>query len=130
MAIELSAVTYLVKDYDEAIQWFTQSLGFQLLEDTDMGGGKRWVRVAPAKTGTCLVLAKASDTAQLRAIANVAGGRVAYFLYTDDFSKSQAGMIKAGIVFREQPRHEPYGTVAVFEDLYGNGWDLIEPKSN
>jgi catechol 2,3-dioxygenase-like lactoylglutathione lyase family enzyme len=126
MAIALSAVTYLVKDYDAAIRWFTQSLGFQLLEDTDMGGGKRWVRVAPSGSGTCFILAKASDEAQRHALSRATGGRVAFFLHTDDFTATHQRMIKAGIKFRENPRHESYGTVAVFEDLYGNGWDLID----
>jgi catechol 2,3-dioxygenase-like lactoylglutathione lyase family enzyme len=125
MTLTLSAVTYLVNDYDEAIRWFTQSLGFKLLEDNDMGDGKRWVRVAPTNNGTCFVLAKASCPSQAQAVTNAAGGRVAYFLYTDDFANSRVSMTKAGIRFREEPRHEPYGTVAVFEDLYGNGWDLI-----
>jgi catechol 2,3-dioxygenase-like lactoylglutathione lyase family enzyme len=127
MTLALSAVTYLVNDYDEAIHWFTQSLGFQLLEDTEMSEGKRWVRVAPSNNGTYFVLAKASSLSQQQAVSNAAGGRVAYFLYTDDFTKSHARMINAGIEFREPPRHESYGTVAVFEDLYGNGWDLIGP---
>jgi catechol 2,3-dioxygenase-like lactoylglutathione lyase family enzyme len=129
MAIALSAVTYLVKDYDEAVLWFTAKLGFQLLEDTDLGGGKRWVRVAASGSSTCLVLAKASDASQQQAITNAAGGRVAYFLYTDDFAETHARMITAGIHFRENPRHEAYGTVAVFDDLYGNGWDLIGPAN-
>ena len=128
MTLTLTAVTYLVRDYDEAIHWFIQCLGFQLLEDADMGGGKRWVRVAAAGSGSAFILAKAANAAQRRAIANAAGGRVAYFLHTDDFLKTHQRMIKAGIKFREQPRHESYGTVAVFEDLYGNGWDLIGPR--
>jgi catechol 2,3-dioxygenase-like lactoylglutathione lyase family enzyme len=127
MAIALSAVTYLVKDYDEAIHWFTHRLGFLLLEDTDLGSGKRWVRVAPSQSGTSFVLAMASDASQQQAITNAAGGRVAYFLYTDDFPETHARMIASGMYFREQPRHEAYGTVAVFNDLYGNGWDLIGP---
>lgn len=127
MTIALSAVTYLVKDYNDAIQWFTESLGFTLLEDSDLGNGKRWVRVAAEPKGTCFVLAKASDVSQQQAITNAAGGRVAYFLYTDDFAETQARMTAAGIHFRENPRHEAYGTVAVFDDLYGNGWDLIGP---
>jgi catechol 2,3-dioxygenase-like lactoylglutathione lyase family enzyme len=129
MTIALSAVTYLVKDYNEAILWFTTKLGFQLLEDTDLGDSKRWVRVAPSTTGTCFVLAKASDDAQQQAITNATGGRVAYFLYTDDFANTHARMNAAGVKFRESPRRESYGTVAVFEDLYGNGWDLIQPKN-
>jgi catechol 2,3-dioxygenase-like lactoylglutathione lyase family enzyme len=127
MTLTLTAVTYLVRDYDEAIHWFTQCIGFQLLEDTDMGGGKRWVRVAAAGSGSAFILAKAANAAQQQAIANAAGGRVAYFLHTDDFAGTHQRMTKAGIIFREQPRHESYGTVAVFEDLYGNGWDLIGP---
>lgn len=127
MPLTLSAVTYLVNDYGEAIHWFTQALGFQLLEDTDMGGGKRWVRVAASDKGTSFVLGKAADSAQQQAITNAAGGRVAFFLHTDDFAKTHQRMTRAGIKFREQPRHESYGTVAVFEDLYGNGWDLIGP---
>jgi catechol 2,3-dioxygenase-like lactoylglutathione lyase family enzyme len=128
MTLTLSAITYLVRDYDEAIHWFTRSLGFQLLEDTDLDDGKRWVRVAPSNTGTCFLLAKASEAWQKLAIGNAAGGRVAYFLYTDDFTETHARMLAAGIHFRENARHEAYGTVAVFDDLYGNGWDLIEPK--
>jgi uncharacterized glyoxalase superfamily protein PhnB len=128
VAIALSAVTYLVNDYGEAIRWFTESLGFQLLEDTRLSDDKRWVRVAPPECGTCFVLAKASDESQRRSISKIAGGRVAYFLHTDDFTATHARMVNAGISFREQPRHEPYGIVAVFNDLYGNGWDLIGPK--
>jgi catechol 2,3-dioxygenase-like lactoylglutathione lyase family enzyme len=129
MTLMLSAATYLVRDYDEAIHWFTKSLGFKLLEDNNLGDGKRWVRVAPSTTGTCFVLAKASDDAQQQAITNATGGRVAYFLYTDDFTNTHSRMIAAGVKFRESPRRESYGTVAVFEDLYGNGWDLIQPKN-
>lgn len=130
MTQTLAAITYLVADYDEAIDWFTQALGFTLLEDTYLGDGKRWVRVAPSSAGTCFLLAKASDPNQKLAIGNAAGGRVAYFLYTDDFAPTHAHMIASGIHFRESPRQEAYGTVAVFEDMYGNGWDLIEPKIN
>ena len=129
MALSLQAITYLVRDYEEAILWFTQKLGFMLLEDTDMGGGKRWVRVGATDSGTCFVLAKAQGEAQSAAVGKAAGGRVAYFLRCTDFSAEHARMTAAGITFREEPRYEAYGTVAVFEDLYGNGWDLIEPKS-
>jgi catechol 2,3-dioxygenase-like lactoylglutathione lyase family enzyme len=128
MSLRLSAITYLVRDYDEAIRWFTSVLGFELLEDTDLGDGKRWVRVGPSTAGTCFLLAKAADDKQRSTIGRAAGGRVAYFLYTDDFAKSHARMVASGVSFHETPRSETYGTVAVFEDLYGNGWDLIEPS--
>lgn len=128
MTLSLSAVTFLVRDYDEAIFWFTERLGFSLVEDTPLSPGKRWVKVAAGRGGTCLMLAKADGPEQQRAIGKAAGGRVAYFLYTDDFAATHARMQAAGIRFREEPRKEAYGTVAVFEDLYGNGWDLIEPK--
>ena len=128
MTPALSAVTYLVRDYDEAIAWFTSVLGFELLEDVALPGGKRWVKVAASRNEAALLLAKADSPEQVAAIGRAAGGRVAYFLYTDDFAASHARMTAAGVAFREDPRHEPYGTVAVFDDLYGNGWDLIEPK--
>lgn len=123
----LSAVTYLVRDYDEAISWFVQTLGFVLVEDVRLSGAKRWVKVAAGEGGTTLLLAKADTAAQAAAIGKAAGGRVAFFLQTTDFAASHVRMLAAGITFREQPRHEAYGTVAVFEDLYGNGWDLIQP---
>ncbi|MCA0433578.1 MAG: VOC family protein [Proteobacteria bacterium] len=126
---QLSAVTFLVRDYDEAIAWFTQALGFLLLEDSKLGENKRWVRLAASEGGTCLLLAKAEGSAQQDAIGHAAGGRVAYFLSTSDFHESYARMQKAQVRFREEPRHEPYGTVAVFEDLYGNAWDLIQPAT-
>lgn len=128
MALALKAVTYVVRDYDEAIAWFTDKLGFRLMEDVSMGDGKRWVRVAASAEGVGLILAKAQGPEQIAAIGKPAGGRVAFFLHCDDFAATAARMKAAGIVFREEPRHEPYGTVAVFEDLYGNGWDLIEPR--
>lgn len=128
MSIALSAVTYLVRDYDEAIVWFTQKLGFALVEDTLLLNAKRWVKVAAGQGNTCLLLAKAEGSEQIAAIGKAAGGRVAYFLYTDDFTGTHARMLAADVKFRETPRNEPYGTVAVFEDLYGNGWDLIQPK--
>jgi catechol 2,3-dioxygenase-like lactoylglutathione lyase family enzyme len=124
----LAAVTYLVRDYDEAIAWFTSTLKFELIEDTKLDEAKRWVKVAAPMGQTCLLLAKAQGERQIAAIGNAAGGRVAYFLYTQDFSASHKAMTAAGVKFREEPRTMPYGTVAVFEDLYGNGWDLIEPK--
>jgi catechol 2,3-dioxygenase-like lactoylglutathione lyase family enzyme len=128
MSHTLGAITYLVRDYDEAKSWFTEKLGFMIQEDTDLGGGKRWLRIA-AEGGSSLLLAKAANEEQRAAIGKAAGGRVAFFLYTEDFESSAASMKNNGVKFREAPRHEPYGTVAVFEDLYGNAWDLIELDS-
>jgi catechol 2,3-dioxygenase-like lactoylglutathione lyase family enzyme len=126
---KISAITYLVRDYDEAIAWFVNALGFVLIEDTDMGEGKRWVVVAPdARGGVNLLLAKAVGLTQIEAIGKVAGGRVGFFLNTENFVQDHARMMAAGVEFKEPPRHEPYGIVAVFADLYGNLWDLIEPK--
>lgn len=127
--MKLAAVTYLVRDYDEAIQWFVDVLGFELLEDIALGDDKRWVRVWSHNSGTCLLLARAVGPEQVAAIGKAAGGRVAYFLHTDDFARSFKHMESRNVKFRETPRHEVYGTVAVFEDLYGNAWDLIEPRS-
>lgn len=127
--MELSLLAYLVRDYDEAKSWFTEKLGFALLEDSDMGGGKRWVRVVAPDGGSALLLAKADGPAQQAEVGRAAGGRVAFFLTTRNFRQDHARMLAAGVRFREAPRHEVYGTVAVFEDLYGNGWDLIEPAA-
>lgn len=129
MTIRLSAVTYLVRDYDEAIAWFVDKLGFVVEEDLQLSDEKRWVKLAAERSGTSLLLAKADSPDQVAAIGKAAGGRVAYFLYTEDFATSHARMTRAGVKFHETPRHETYGTVAVFEDLYGNRWDLIEPKA-
>ncbi len=126
--LRLAAISYLVRDYDEAIVWFRDVLGFDLIEDTDLGHGKRWVRVGPKAGGLSLVLGKAQGPAQEKAVGEAAGGRVAFFVETDDFDRTHAAMRAAGIKFRGRPRHEAYGTVAVFEDIYGNGWDLIEPR--
>lgn len=123
----LGAVSLLVRDYDEAIAFYVGKLGFALSEDTDMGGGKRWVRVTPKGGETSLLLAKATTDAQLARVGDQAGGRVWLFLETDDFARDHAAWAAAGVTFREAPRNEPYGVVAVFEDLYGNAWDLIEP---
>ncbi len=124
----LGAVSLLVRDYDEAIAFYVGALGFDLSEDTDMGGGKRWVRVTPKGGDTSLLLAKATTEAQIAAVGKQAGDRVWLFLETDDFARDHAAWTAAGVSFREAPRHEPYGVVAVFEDLYGNAWDLIEPS--
>lgn len=123
----LGAVSLLVRDYDEAIAFYVGKLGFALSEDTDMGDGKRWVRVTPRGGQTSLLLARATTDAQREAVGRQAGGRVWLFLDTDDLTRDHAAWAAAGVVFREAPRHEPYGKVVVFEDLYGNAWDLIEP---
>lgn len=122
--------TLVVRDYDDAIAFYTQKVGFDLIENTDMGGGKRWVIVAPkGAKETRVLLAQASNDDQSNAIGNQTGGRVGFFLNTDDFARDHARMVEAGVTFLEEPRYEPYGTVAVFEDLYGNKWDLLELKA-
>jgi catechol 2,3-dioxygenase-like lactoylglutathione lyase family enzyme len=124
----LSAISILVADYDEAISWYYSKLGFELIVDTPMGGGKRWVVVAPnAEAQTRIILAKASGSEQTALIGRQMGGRVGFFLQTDAFDDTYARMVEAGVVFREEPRSETYGKVVVFEDCYGNGWDLIQP---
>ena len=122
----LSLVTLVVRDYDEAIAFYTGSLGFLLQEDTILAPDKRWVVVAPANGGTGLLLAKAKNEAEHAAIGNQTGGRVFLFIETDDFDRDHALMMAKGVTFREPPRREAYGTVAVFEDCYGNLFDLIE----
>ncbi|MET2831617.1 VOC family protein [Mesorhizobium shangrilense] len=125
----VATVAVVVADYDEAIAWYVDRLGFVLAEDVDLGDGKRWVTIAPAGGhGARLLLAEASDDAQRKSIGNQTGGRVFLFLETDDFARDHATMLEKGVEFREAPRHEVYGTVAVFADLHGNLWDLIEPK--
>lgn len=123
----VGSVALLVRDYDEAIAFYTAALCFDLLEDTPLGGGKRWVRVAPPGGGTALLLAKAATPDQLARVGDQAGGRVFLFLHTDDFDRDHAAMRSRGVRFTEPPRRESYGMVAVFEDLYGNRWDLIGP---
>ncbi len=126
----IALITYLVREYDEAITWFQNAVGFKLFEDTDMGDGKRWVVIGPdTNSGARFLLAKAAAPEQSTQIGNAAGGRVAFFLHTDDFQGVQKSMLKAGVKFLDAPRQEPYGTVAVFEDLYGNRWDLLQPKT-
>jgi catechol 2,3-dioxygenase-like lactoylglutathione lyase family enzyme len=125
----MGSVALVVADYDAAIDWYTRVLGFQLLEDTDMGGGKRWVLVSPAGASeTRLLLAKASTPEQLARVGDQTGGRVFLLLHTDDFWRDYERMKTAGAVFCEQPREEAYGTVVVFQDLYGNKWDLLQLK--
>ncbi len=124
----LSAVTLVVRDYDEAITWFTNVLGFALLEDTRQSDTKRWVRIAPAKGGTALLLAKAANETQSAHVGDQTGGRVAFFLDTEDFARDHAAFIARGVTFVESPRDEAYGKVAVFTDLYGSRWDLVERR--
>jgi catechol 2,3-dioxygenase-like lactoylglutathione lyase family enzyme len=124
---QIGAVTVVVRDYDEAKAWYTGVLGFELVEDTPMDGGKRWLLVAPPG-GPNLLLARAATPEQESRIGDQAGGRVFLFLHTDDFWRDHAAMSARGVVFRETPREEAYATVAVFEDLYGNLWDLLQPR--
>jgi catechol 2,3-dioxygenase-like lactoylglutathione lyase family enzyme len=126
-ANSLFLVSLVVDSYDRAKAFYCDDLGFACLEDTAMPDGKRWLVVRPrGGEGASLLLAEASDETQRAAIGNQTGGRVGFFLETDDFARDHERFLEAGIVFREPPRHEPYGTVAVFADLYGNLWDLIE----
>ena len=126
--MRLALTALLVRDYDEAIAFYCGALGFRLVEDSEQGDGKRWV-VVGGQEGGALLLAKARKPEELAAVGNQFGGRVGLFADTPDFDAVQARLIDAGAIFEEQPRHEPYGTVAVFRDLYGNRWDLIEPKN-
>lgn len=124
----IATVTLLVPDYDEAIRYYRDALGFELVEDTVLSAGKRWVLVAPPKTpGTQLLLAKAAGLEQLAAIGNQAGGRVFLFLYTSNFERDHALFLSRGVQFLEEPRKETFGLVAVFSDPFGNKWDLIQP---
>ena len=125
--MNLALTALLVRDYDEAIGWYTRVLGFRLIADRDMGGGKRWVEIA-ADGGGALLLARAKKPEELAAVGNQFGGRVGLFLHVDDFDAAYRRLEAADAQFDEQPRDEPYGKVVVFRDLYGNRWDLIEPK--
>ncbi len=122
----IALTALLVRDYDDAIAFYVGKVGFDLVEDTDMGGGKRWVVVRPPGSDAAILLARAVGEQAAR-VGDQAGGRVFLFLNTDDFAGDHARMMAAGIRFLEAPRHEPYGSVAVFEDLYGTRWDLIQP---
>ena len=129
MGQKIAHVTLVVRGYDEAIEFFTGAMGFELLEDSHLGPQKRWVLVGPkGSTGSTLLLAEAATPEQRASIGNQTGGRVFLFLQTDDFSTDYRRMVAAGVRFNEQPREESYGVVAVFEDLCGNKWDLIQPK--
>jgi catechol 2,3-dioxygenase-like lactoylglutathione lyase family enzyme len=123
----IGAVAVLVRDYDEAKAYYVDVLGFTALEDTPLTDGKRWVIVAPPGAAeTSVLLAKAATPAQQARVGDQTGGRVFLFLHTDDFWRDYHAMRERGVTFRETPRREPYGTVAVFEDLYGNRWDLLQ----
>jgi catechol 2,3-dioxygenase-like lactoylglutathione lyase family enzyme len=126
----LGHVALVVRDYDEALAFFTLTLNFRVIEDTRLSEDKRWVLVAPPRsTGTSLLLARASTPEQVSRIGNQAGGRVFLFLHTDDFWRDYREMIARKVKFVREPKEEAHGTVAVFEDLYGNKWDLLEPKA-
>ncbi len=123
-----------VRDYDEALSFFVGKLGFTLLEDTDMGNGKRWVRIRPpaavgAEAGPAVLLARAVTPEQLASVGNQTGGRVFIFLHTDNFQRDYDLYVSRGVRFVRAPSREAFGTVAVFEDLYGNKWDMIQPNS-
>ena len=126
--MRVATVALVVKDYDEAIGFYRDQLGFDLVADTLLAPGKRWVLVAPQGGGARLLLAQAGDDEERSRIGNQTGGRVGFFLETDDFAAEHARFLANVGKFLETPRHEPYGSVAVFEDLYGNKWDLIQPK--
>ena len=127
----IAHISLLVSDYDEAINFYTKKLNFTLIEDTPISDDKRWVRVAPAGSRECcLLLAKASSDEQKKFVGNQTGGRVFLFLYTDNFERDYQNLIQKNIQIVRAPKQENYGTVAVFADLYGNLWDLIEPKQS
>lgn len=127
----IAHIALVVKDYDEAIEFYTQKLDFELIEDTRIDEEKRWVMIAPSGAKECcLLLAKAATERQIASVGNQTGGRVGFFLYTDDFWRDYNKMVDREISFVRPPTEFEYGTVAVFEDLYGNMWDLIEPSEN
>ena len=127
MSQTIGPVTLVVRNYDHAIAFFTHAMGFELLEDSHLDSQKRWVIVGPrGSTGTTVLLAEAATPEQRACVGNQTGGRVFLFLQTDDFWDDYRKMVAAGVRFNEQPREERYGVVAVFEDLYGNKWDLIQ----
>ncbi len=127
MSQKIGYIALVVRDYDEAIAYYTGTLGFELIEDTDLGGGKRWVLVAPkGSNGTALLLARAATPHQATRVGDQTGGRVFLFLHTDDFWRDYQDMKSRDVKFTEEPRQESYGVVIIFEDLYGNRWDLIQ----
>jgi len=124
---KIGNVALVVENYDDAIEFYTKKLRFELVEDTDLGGGKRWVQICPPNsTGTNLLLAQASNEEQQQSVGNQTGGRVFLFLQTNDFWRDYAFMKNQGVEFAEEPRTEAYGTVVVFKDLYGTKWDLLQ----
>lgn len=129
MSQSISAVALLVRDYDEAVRFFTDALGFEVVEDTPVAPDKRWVAVRPPGGGTALLLARAATPEQAARVGDQTGGRVFLFLRTDDFWRDYHALKGRGVRFTEEPRREGYGTVAVFLDLYGNRWDLIGPPA-
>jgi len=129
MSQHIALFTITVRDYDEAIAFYTQKLGFELVEDTDLGDGKRWVRVRPSGSpGVAILLARADGPEQEASVGRQTGGRVFVFLETSDFARDHAALVKRGVTFVREPVEERYGTVAVFEDLYGNRFDLIQRR--
>lgn len=128
MTQRIACVSFVVRDYDEALAFFTNALGFAVVEDTPLGGGKRWVVVAPPGGGTALLLARAATPEQERYVGNQTGGRVFLFLHTDDLWRDYRAMKSRGVTFTEEPREEAYGTVVVFQDPYGNKWDLVQRR--
>ena len=129
MSEAIAMLALVVRDYDEAIAYFTRILGFELIEDIAQSPTKRWVVVAPpGGRGARLLLAKAANERQVGRIGDQTGGRVFLFLNTEDFAGTYARYLDAGVKFAETPRYEPYGAVAVFEDIYGNRWDLVERR--
>ncbi len=129
MTQRLGAVALVVPSYAEGLAFYVDVMGFDLIADEDQGGGKRWVMVRPRGGGCALLLAQAVNDEQRAAIGRQSGGRVGFFLHTDDFAGDHARMVAAGVTFEETPRQEPYGTVAVFRDPFGNRWDLLELKA-
>ena len=128
MNLKFGMVTIVVDDYDIAISHYVTDLGFHLIEDTQIDSAKRWVVVSPGEEGAKILLAKASTPEQITAIGNSTAGRVAFFLYTEDFENVYANYKNAGVEFTEEPRSETFGKVVVFKDAYGNKWDLIENR--
>ncbi|MGB2741837.1 MAG: VOC family protein [Cognaticolwellia sp.] len=123
----IANIALVVESYDDAIEFYTQKLNFELLENTDLGGGKRWVQISPPNSnGTNILLAKASNDTQQQSVGNQTGGRVFLFLQTNDFWRDYQAMSSKGVEFCEEPRVEAYGTVVVFKDLYGTKWDLLQ----